>query len=266
MLVSSSKIVDFAKTMDHTAWRDPKSDGPYCALFVRHIFRHCGIDLPEAKQPSDWEYSKHLPQGPTYANSLAGNEIGQKISSKADLRAGDLMFWRYTDPQFSTPVISHVGIYAGNHHIVDRGTSGVHYRPMSTFQNFVEGRRPRSLALAQSGGDEAHAPPHKVSKITLVHGHVSAKLHGSAVSSMILGANSYGSILVNDQKSHGASFLVEMQDDHGTWFKGYSHDGRCTLVGMNSIRCNLTKGALSVHLNVTQSIKPRSLVITVVEK
>jgi hypothetical protein len=265
MLVSSSKIVDFAKTLDHSWWTDPKSPGPYCALFVRHVFRQCGINLPVARRPSDWADSRHLPQGAAFANSLAGDEIGVKISSKSQLQPGDLVFWRQTYPEFArSPVITHVGIYAGNDKVVDRGSSGVHYRSIDTFSNFVEGRRPRGIG-ASGGADVANAPPNKVSKIELVNGRVSAKVRGAPVSTARFGADSSGAVLINGQATHASSFLIEMQDQNGHWYKGYLHDKRCNFIGMNKIYCTIANGSLSIEIDTSMGIKPRSIVMTIVE-
>ena len=112
----------------------------------------------------------------------------------------------------------------------------------------------------------AQANPSKVSKIAYEHGKLSAKLHGHAVTSMILGASGHGNVLVVDRISHAVSFLVEMQGQDGRWYKGYSHDGRRTLTGMSSIRCAVKNGARELHIDKTAEVKPRSLVITLVEK
>ena len=265
MLTTSSKIVEYAKTLDRSAWSDPSSPGPFCALFVRHVFRHCGANLAEAKKPSDWADSKNMPQGAGYANSLAGDEIGVKIATKLQLRAGDLVFWRKTFSKFAnSPVITHVGIYAGNNHIVDRGDSGVHVRSMDTFPHFVEGRRPRCIDTA-GGPDVAHAQPNKVSKIELVNGRVSAKVRGVSLSAAKLGADSTGAILINGQRVRAASFLIEMQDQNGQWHKGYCHDHRCNFIGMNKISCTVANGALSVEIDTDIGIRARSIVMTLVE-
>lgn len=265
MLVTSSKIVEYAKLMDRSAWRDPSSSGPYCALFVRHVFRRCGVELPVATRPSDWADSKHMPQGAAFANSLAGDEIGIKILSKSQLQPADLVFWRQTYAEFAgSPVITHVGIYAGDNHVVDRGSSGVHYRSIDTFTNFVEGRRPRCVDAA-GGADIAHAPPNKISKIELVNGRVSVKVRGTPVSTAKLGADSTGAILINGQHSHSASFLIEMQDQNGRWYKGYKHDRRCSFIGMNKLTCSVVNGALSIEIDTSMGIKARSIVMTLVE-
>ena len=265
MLVNSSKIVEYAKILDRTAWRDPSSRGPYCALFVRHVFRHCGVHLPVARKPSDWSDSKHMPQGAAFANSLAGDEIGTKIAMKSQLRPGDLVFWRQTYAEFAhSPVITHVGIYAGNNQVVDRGSSGVHYRSIETFSNFVEGRRPRCIDTA-GGADIGHAPPNKVSKIELHNGRVSVKLRGAPVNAAKFGADSTGAIMINGQSARAASFLIELQDQNGGWYKGYSHDHRCKFMGMHKIYCTVANGALSIELDTATGIKARSVVMTLVE-
>ncbi len=265
MLASSSKIVDYAKTFDHGSWVDPSSPGPYCALFVRHVFRQCGANLPVASKPSDWADSKHMPQGAAFANSLAGDEIGPKIASKSMLRPGDLVFWRQTDPEFAhSPVITHVGIYAGDKKVVDRGSSGVHHRSIDTFSNFVEGRRPRCLDAA-GGADVASAPPHKVSKIELVRGRVSAKVRGTPVRVLSLGADSTGAVMMNGQRVPASSFLIEMQDQNGHWYKGYMHDKRCNFMRMNKIVCSTVNSGVSIEIDTAVGIKAQSIVMTVVE-
>jgi len=265
VFVSSSRIVEYAKTMDRSVWQDPRSPGPYCALFVRHVFLHCGVDLPVASKPSDWADSKNMPQGAAFANSLAGDEIGAKVITKSQLRPGDLIFWRKTFAKFAnSPVITHVGIYAGDNKVVDRGDSGVHYRTMDTFPDFVEGRRPRCIDVA-GGAQSAHAPPGKVSKIELLNGRVSAKVRGAPVSSAKLAADSTGTMLINGQRSRASSFLIEMQDQNGRWYKGYNHDHRCNFIGMHKLICTVAKGAVSVEIDTAMGIKPRSIVMTLVE-
>jgi NlpC/P60 family len=265
MLVSSSKVVDFAKTFDHSSWVDPSSPGPYCALFVRHVFRQCGANLAVASKPSDWADSRHMAQGAAFANSLAGDEIGPKITSKSMLQPGDLVFWRKTYAEFAhSPVITHVGIYAGNGKVVDRGSSGVHYRSIDTFSDFVEGRRPRCFDAAR-GADIAGASPHKVSKIELIKGNVSAKVRGAPARVLRLAADSTGAVMINGQRVHASSFLIEMQDQNGHWYKGYLHDKRCNFIRMNKIICDMVMGAVSVEIDTGMGIKPHSIVMTVVE-
>ncbi len=262
---TSAEILAYAHTLVHSKWREKNSPGPFCALFVRHVFQHCGINLPVARQPSDWQFSRSLPQGEGFANSLAGSEIGEKIPTVDLLQPGDIVLWRGTIPTISSQLISHVGIYAGHGKAYDRGSDGVEFRSINTFAHFVEGRRPSALQGSGAAG-AVQANPSKVSKIAFEHGKLSCKLHGHAVTSMILGANGHGNVLVNDRISHAASFLVEMQGQDGRWHKGYSHDGRCTLIGMSSVRCAVKNGALEVHIDKTTEVKPRSLVITLVEK
>ena len=206
-----------------------------------------------------------MPQGAAFANSLAGDEIGPKITSKSQLRPGDLVFWRQTYAEFArSPVITHVGIYAGNNRVVDRGSSGVHHRSMDTFSNFVEGRRPRCID-ATGGADAAHAPPGKVSKIELVNGHIHAKVRGTAVSAARLGADSTGAIMINGKPAHATSFLIEMQDQSGRWYKGYYHNRRCHFTGMHKIYCTIANGGLSIEIDTSTGIKARSIVMTLVE-
>lgn len=117
-----------------------------CAVFVRHVFRKAGIDLPVAKHPTDWEQTKNQAQGPGYANSFAGDEVGRRITRIADLRPGDIVMWRNTYGDYARGTITHVGIYVGGGMFVHRPTSTrpVEKAHLSGFwaDLFVEGRRP----------------------------------------------------------------------------------------------------------------------------
>ena len=137
-------LVVIAKALAYVpkAWRAPHA-GPYCASFVRQVFADAGIRLGVANKPSDSQFTRGLPQGETYANSLAGDEIGTRITSKLRLAPGDIVFWELTDKKFGRGVISHVGIYVGEDMIIDRGEQNVQKRSLKTYTHFVEARRVR---------------------------------------------------------------------------------------------------------------------------
>ena len=103
-----------------------------------------------------------------------------------------------------------MGNYAGNNRVVDRGKSGVHYRSMDTFPNFVEARRPRCIDTT-GGTNIDHAPPNKVSKIELVIGRVSAKVRGVPVSAARLGEDSTGATIIDGIYGHEQDLLHDRQ-------------------------------------------------------
>lgn len=113
-----------------------------CCYFVRAVFEEAGIDLGVTKKPSD----NYLPTGEGYANSLSGDDIGEKIVKEKDLLPGDLVFFKNTYGDYSGGVITHVGIYIGNGFMVHRSTSSkpVQKVLLSEYYSgakFKEGRR-----------------------------------------------------------------------------------------------------------------------------
>lgn len=149
-------VVQRAREHVRKPWRD-NGPGPFCASFVRQVFLEAGVNLGVASKPSDHAQTSRMPQGPSYANSLAGDEIGTRIPSETQLTAGDLVFWSGTDPKYPPGVITHVGIYIGGGQVVDRGDARVEERPMSIFRHFVEGRRPKFAAAGATSDASAHA-------------------------------------------------------------------------------------------------------------
>jgi cell wall-associated NlpC family hydrolase len=157
--MSQGKIqIVVERARDHVLqpWRD-NGPGPYCASFVRRVFLEAGIDLPVAAKPSDHALTRRMPQGPSYANSLAGDEIGARLGSQRELQQGDLVFWSGTDSKYPPGVITHVGIYVGGGKVIDRGDSRVEERPMTTFRHFVEARRPNFAHAAKGDPSDASA-------------------------------------------------------------------------------------------------------------
>ena len=116
-----------------------------CAAFVRHCFSDANIELPVAKRPADWAVTSGLPQGPGYANSLSGDEVGIYVAA-AHLQAGDIVLFRNTYGNYPEGAITHVGISVGNGAFVPRPTAD---RPVEQVEItgwlsvFAEGRRPK---------------------------------------------------------------------------------------------------------------------------
>lgn len=122
-----------------------------CAAFVRAVFGEAGVPLGIARRPSDWELTKHLAQGPDFANSFFSDEVGKLITSLEEARPGDLLAFRNTyQGDFPPDCITHVGIYAGEGRMIDRSTSSepVRHIELSEWwrERLAEIRRPSSLA------------------------------------------------------------------------------------------------------------------------
>ncbi|MDR3494488.1 MAG: NlpC/P60 family protein [Ancalomicrobiaceae bacterium] len=121
-----------------------------CAHFVRDCFRDAGYVLPETKHPSDLLICQKngYALGPLYANSLAGDEIGRKLTvDKAE--PGDIVLFSNlgaSSTSFAKGTITHVGICVGNHMMIDHGSSGMHKRDYQQWPgsaNYAEARRPK---------------------------------------------------------------------------------------------------------------------------
>lgn len=121
-----------------------------CAAFVRAVFGEAAVPLQVASKPIDWELTRELPQGPDFANSLFSDEVGVKVSSLEEARAGDLLAFRDTyTGEFPEGCVTHVGIYAGDGAMIDRSTSDQPVRriPLDGWwrERLVEVRRPHAL-------------------------------------------------------------------------------------------------------------------------
>ena len=71
--------------------------------------------------------------------------------------------------------------------------------------------------------------------------------------------------MINGKPAHATSFLIEMQDQSGRWYKGYYHNRRCHFTGMHKIYCTIANGGLSIEIDTSTGIKARSIVMTLVE-
>lgn len=115
-----------------------------CSVFVRHVFQKAGLPLGSTQNPFDKavqfnEGSSH----PARAQSLFGEEVGQFIRNKAELKPGDLVAFKNTYGKYGDGAITHVAIYIGNGMMVDRPTASrpVQKRSLNTFR-FAVGLRP----------------------------------------------------------------------------------------------------------------------------
>lgn len=119
-----------------------EGESAQCANFVRYVFAAAQVDLGEAKNPTDKKYMPGMQLGSSFANSFAGDDVGELIQRR-DVRAGDVLLFRNTYGSYPTGVITHVGIAVNGVEMVDRSTSSapVKRRGIDTFV-LAEARRP----------------------------------------------------------------------------------------------------------------------------
>ncbi|TWT11600.1 C40 family peptidase [Reyranella sp. CPCC 100927] len=120
------KVVEVAR---HWVGRDfhPGQEAQ-CAAFVRAVFQEAHVPIGNARRPTDRGLLPNPDDlGPGYADSFAGDDVGAKIS-RTDVRPGDVVMYLNTYGNFRPGVITHVGIYVGDGHIVHRPTRS---RPVS---------------------------------------------------------------------------------------------------------------------------------------
>lgn len=110
-----------------------------CCKFVRHCLDEAGIKVGVTTNPSDG----FLPTGEGYANSFAGDDIGQKIQNVNDLIQGDIILFRNTYGNWKEGTITHIGIWIGNDNFVHRPTASkpVVMDSLKNYGHFAEGRR-----------------------------------------------------------------------------------------------------------------------------
>lgn len=120
-----------------------------CANFVRRVLAESGICVAAAAKPFDVHLTGELAQGPDFANSFFSSENG-RLLGYAELTPGDLMAFRDTyEGDFPKGCITHVGIWVGEDHMIDRSTAGepVRRQQMDAWwkERFVVGLRPKAL-------------------------------------------------------------------------------------------------------------------------
>lgn len=168
----AERVYRRARKMVGTAFRPGKKE--QCAAFVRAVFEAEGIRLPVAKRPPD---AHLIPAGEciseAHANSLSGDEIGQKVPEN-QARPGDIVLYQNTYGDYRRGVITHVAIFAGNGEIIHRPTFA---KPVCVerlhYATIAEIRRPRALISAGNVAVASHA-----AKIFLHDGRASALKDG----------------------------------------------------------------------------------------
>jgi tape measure domain-containing protein len=126
-----------------------------CANFVRDVLKKAGVDVGVTNAAFDG-----LDTGSALASSFFGNDIGQRISDRSQIRPGDLLAFGGTYGGYSEDTITHVGVATGNNMMVDRSTSShpVQERSIDTFSGdsgqFLYAVRPGAYgnSVAGNGG------------------------------------------------------------------------------------------------------------------
>ncbi len=125
-----------------------------CANAMRDIFKAAGINVGTSLKPYDQSDERGMPQGSSFASSLAGPEVGQRILL-SDLKPGDLIAFENTYGNYGKDIQTHVGMYAGDGMMYDHSSSkGLTKRSVDTFSSDKQmyGIRPHALA-SDEGGD-----------------------------------------------------------------------------------------------------------------
>ena len=154
-----TRLVNSAKALRNAHFGGHLSN--QCANFVRKAFRDAGFSLGHANHPTDSAFvGNNLAD--SFADSFAGNEVGQ-IVSLSQARAGDIIMFKDTDPSYKSGTITHVGICLDNKTMIDRGGSAVNIREWRVWPgvgSVVEVRRPNCLK-------ETNAPRHVTDKAAM---------------------------------------------------------------------------------------------------
>ncbi len=185
-----------------------------CAIFVRKVFREARVPVASSKCPTDFAILRRLglPLAPEFADSFAGSDVGQKVDLQS-ARAGDIILYRGTDPKYPPMTITHVGIYAGGHKMIDCGGGGVIHHRAIWPSSLAEIRRPN----AYGGGGQ-----HRRWRITYQGGRASASLDGQALGQLELGI--FGETFrVNKAKLKVVAAKFEILQGGGTTGGGSSY-------------------------------------------
>ena len=121
----SALIIDAAKPWSEQGFRVGKAEE--CMNWTRIVMQTaCGASFATLQTLKPWDGDVLSPEdklAPDMADSLAGDELGTKITSLDEIKAGDLVFFKNTYGNWAPGVITHVGIAVGNGEYMHRMTS-----------------------------------------------------------------------------------------------------------------------------------------------
>ncbi len=235
--------------------------GPYCAAFVRYVFRtalgeagEMPVVMADRYRAMGHPYTGY-PVGELFADSLAGDPIGPAIAANLT-RPGDLLFFIDTYSGYAQGTITHIGICVGGGLMADAGSGSlVHVRNHALYfpDKLAEVRRPKCLGTVA-----------KRTFITLEHGQARAMLHGAKAfrQDMRVLFDGMLHLSVDGKEIKRAYITVEIATaDQPGYAKLYCHHNRITaLKGGNSVqklevKASFNNGALHVWVD-GQEIKP----------
>lgn len=93
-----------------------------CANFVRSVFEEAKVFVGVAEHPDDEHLIPNEPKGASYADSFAGDDVGELIPNDKP-EPGDIVMYKNTYGDYPNGVITHVGIYEGDSNIIHRPTA-----------------------------------------------------------------------------------------------------------------------------------------------
>jgi TP901 family phage tail tape measure protein len=119
--VNADRIASLALRHDGTLFRP--GDKAQCANFVREVYREAGVPIGISSKPLDFKLTIGQPQGPGYANSFFGKDVGTLIQSMNELKKGDVLGFRNTYGNYAPGTITHAGVYVGDGKFTHRPTA-----------------------------------------------------------------------------------------------------------------------------------------------
>ena len=161
MNTNIQKVIEIAKSWDKKSiYGTSGCPNETCAFFVRFVFEQAlhesGVMRVADIRPYYIENEiLALPTGKNFADGLAGDLIGSKVSF-LQIQAGDILFFKdtYNDGTFPVGSITHVGIALDSQGwMADSSRGQCHIRNYKLFfpNKLVEVRRPNCLGKATKG-------------------------------------------------------------------------------------------------------------------
>ena len=151
--LAAARVVSEANRRTGTSFR--AGDVEQCANFVRAVYAASGVKVGASARPIDFALTAGQGQGPGYANSFFGKDVGKLVSSIQELKPGDAVGFRNTYGDYKPGTITHVGVYTGAGNFIHRPTANAPVRQDSLSgrwgELFAAGMRPTALIKGGAG-------------------------------------------------------------------------------------------------------------------
>lgn len=122
---ATNTIIDAALTWQDKGYRIGKAE--QCMNWTREVLvTACGEHFKTLQTFSPWDghlLGENDELKVIHADSLAGDEFGEKITQLKNVQRGDLLFFKNTYGDWAEGVITHVGIALDNKRYIHRVTS-----------------------------------------------------------------------------------------------------------------------------------------------